>query len=153
MPNLRVAHFPQIPCKPFHVDVNSVEDGVRMMHTLAQYDLFQLKHHIKPDFSNVSVLEMFDTDEQEWVSWFDETTGIDDPNEYLAFLEEVTNEKNVGAYTVNFALTGAYVMPSESENGARQAANDLIDDVIEDVERLVNASLKADDYTVDVVAP
>lgn len=81
MKKLRVAHFPQVPCKPFYVEVSSPEEGARMMNTLANYDLFQLENRIKSDYSNVNMLEMYDeslTDqdleemelEDRWCSWF-----------------------------------------------------------------------------------
>ena len=37
---LRISHFPQVPCKAFHVDVNSIEEALKIMNVLAYYDLF-----------------------------------------------------------------------------------------------------------------
>ena len=84
---LRVAHYPQIPCKAFYVDVDTVEEAVKTMDTLANYDLFQLENRIKPDFCNMNVLQEFDIDEGEWLDWCDGETGIDDPREYLEFIK------------------------------------------------------------------
>ena len=39
---LKVLHYPQIPCTPFEVKVSSIEEAVKTMKTLADYDLFQL---------------------------------------------------------------------------------------------------------------
>lgn len=80
---LRVAHFPQVPCKAFVVEVKSLEEAKLISDTLANYDLFQFENKIKPDYANATVVEEFDEEEQEWVSWSDEETGIDDFDEYL----------------------------------------------------------------------
>lgn len=88
---LRIAHFPQIPCKPFYVDVDSLEEAKKIMDTLAFYDLFQYENNIKPDYCNICTLEMWDETEKEWCSWYDEETGIDDINEYFEFIKQEEN--------------------------------------------------------------
>ncbi len=83
---MRVAHMPQVPCKSFYVDVDTVEEGVKIMNTLANYDLFQLENNIKPDYSNMSCLEVFNEEAQEWWSWDIEDPELgffDVPDEYL----------------------------------------------------------------------
>lgn len=85
---LRVAHCPQVPGKFFTVEVNSLEDARRMMDVLARYDLFQYKNRIKPDYSNMTVLEQYNEGDQEWEAWIDEKTGIDDVEEYFEYLAE-----------------------------------------------------------------
>lgn len=76
--------------KPFFVDVDSISEGVKMLNTLAYYDLFQLENNIKPDFCNAGGLMMFDTEDKSdgvdgtWVDWYDEETGEDDPRVWLA---------------------------------------------------------------------
>ena len=47
--DLRVWWIPQIPGKPFYVNVSSVGEGVKSMDVLAKYDAFRLEHNIKPD--------------------------------------------------------------------------------------------------------
>jgi hypothetical protein len=74
---------------PFTVDVATVEEGAKLLIILADYDLFQLEHNIKPDFSNAGGLDQFDSDSDGkgtpgWISWFDEETSEDDP---IAWLE------------------------------------------------------------------
>lgn len=79
--DLRVWWIPQVPGKPFLVKVASVPEAKRLMNVLADYDLFQLKHKIKPDYSNAGGLECFSQDgDDEWCEWYDEETGgcIDD---------------------------------------------------------------------------
>jgi hypothetical protein len=66
---LRVYWLPQIPCKPFRVPVESVEQAVFLMRTLADYDRFQLEHWIKPDYSSLGGLEVWDEAEQDWLEW------------------------------------------------------------------------------------
>lgn len=87
---LRVWHIPQVPGKPFHVEVTSVEDGVRVMKTLATYDLFQLENRIKPDYASAQGLEMweenYDGDGNDgWCSWeYDDGDNYwDDPRAYV----------------------------------------------------------------------
>lgn len=67
---LRVWHIPQVPMHPFLVYVSSIKEAVKVMDTLAIYDLFQFKYKIKPDYSNASGLEVFE--DGEWVDWEDE---------------------------------------------------------------------------------
>jgi hypothetical protein len=77
MKKLRVCHFPQIPCKPFIVSVKDLEEAKKIFDVLADYDLFQFKNKIKPDYANATVLEEWDEEEQDWLSWYDEETGLD----------------------------------------------------------------------------
>ncbi len=77
-------------CGTFHAAVGSVEEGVRLMDILSDYDLFQLENKIKPDYCNVGGLQVFDASDDHdgpdgsWVDWSDEETGIDDPREWLS---------------------------------------------------------------------
>lgn len=68
--DLRVWWIPQVPGKPFHVTVKSVDEAKLLLRTLADYDLFQFEHHIKPDYCNAGGLEEFDG--QEWCEWYNE---------------------------------------------------------------------------------
>jgi hypothetical protein len=78
---LRVWWIPQVPGTPFYVDVDSVEEGVKIMNVLAAYDQFQFDNNIKPDYADVGGIEMLE--EGEWCSWCDYELEIDDPIEYL----------------------------------------------------------------------
>lgn len=69
---LRVWHRPQIPCKPFHVEVDSPAQAKHLLNTLADYDLFQWTHKIKPDYCSSSGLEIFE--DGEWCEWIDHET-------------------------------------------------------------------------------
>jgi len=83
---LRVWHIPQVPMEPFFVGVESVEEGVKILDVLTNYDAFQLEFGVKPDYSNASGLQQFDVEKKEWEDWFDEYRyGMeDDLRAYLA---------------------------------------------------------------------
>ena len=73
--DLQVLWIPQFPMEPFTVDVSSPHEARKIMGVLAEYDLFQLKQNIKPDFCNVGGLRVFE--DGEWVDWYCPTTGED----------------------------------------------------------------------------
>lgn len=88
---LKVWHIPQVPMKPFEVFVDSVEKGVKVMNILADYDIFQFENKVKPDYSNAQglmVLVNVVNGIPEWEDWYDEETGIDDPEEYLEYCKQ-----------------------------------------------------------------
>jgi len=95
MSKLRVWWIPQVPMDPFYVDVESVEEGVKIMDALAEYDNFQYETSVKPDYCNAGGLEMFDPEDNQdspdgsWCSWYDDDEFyIDDPKEYLELKKE-----------------------------------------------------------------
>lgn len=53
----RVWWVPQIPMEAFREPVPSYADGKRLEDALGRYDLFQLKHNVKPDYSNAGGTE------------------------------------------------------------------------------------------------
>lgn len=67
---LRVWHIPQVPGEAFRLDVPSIDVAMPVLNALAAYDLFQLKHNIKPDFANAQGLEVLEGGE--WVEWMDD---------------------------------------------------------------------------------
>lgn len=72
----------------FTVDVASVEEGVKIMDVLADYDRFQFENKVKPDYCNTGGLNQWDKDSDGegtpgWCSWYDEETGDDDPAVWL----------------------------------------------------------------------
>lgn len=85
---LRVSHYPQIPCKPFIVEVKDLEEAKKISDVLANYDLFQYDNRIKGDYANTTIVEEYDEEEGEWLSWSDEETGIDNIDEYFEHLKE-----------------------------------------------------------------
>lgn len=74
---LRVWHAPQLPVDLiFYVPVKDVEEAIKVVNILADYDLFQFENRIKPDYSNMSGLEVLDEKNQEWHEWYDDETGF-----------------------------------------------------------------------------
>jgi hypothetical protein len=94
MKKIRVAHFPQVPCKPFIVEVRDLKEAKLIYDVLADYDEFQYKNRIKPDYCNATVIEEFDEESGKWVSWCDDETGIDDIDEYFEYISQKGAEKN-----------------------------------------------------------
>ena len=86
---LQVWWVPQVPMKSFTVDVSTVEEGVKVMRVLANYDRFQFDNKVKPDYCNAGGLNQWDDDidgegTPGWCSWFDDDTGEDDPVAWLS---------------------------------------------------------------------
>ena len=83
---LRVWHIPQVSGKPFHVYVDTLQEAQRVLNILANYDLFQFKHKIKPDYCSAAGLEQYVEDDGDgkpgWCEWYDEETG-DDIDEWV----------------------------------------------------------------------
>ena len=68
--SLRVWHIPQVPMKPFRIDVIDVRQAADVLHTLWNYDRFQYENRIKPDYSSASGLEVYDPEDPEgWGEW------------------------------------------------------------------------------------
>ena len=77
--DLRVWWIPQVPMKPFYVNVKTLEEAALILDTLADYDVFQLENNIKPDYSNVGGLARYEEDAggggiPDWCDWYDEET-------------------------------------------------------------------------------
>lgn len=70
---LRVLHFPQIPCKPFEVWTRTIEDAEAILKVLAQYDLFLLAENHRGDFSNAQSIQVWDDEcpDDEGSCWID----------------------------------------------------------------------------------
>lgn len=100
---LRVWHIPQVPGKPFYIYTEDIREAKKIMDILAAYDLFQLENRIKPDFTNVNGVQMWDEAENEWIDWDIETEDdyFDNVDEYLEDDEELNefSEKLFGQLT------------------------------------------------------
>lgn len=81
----RVWHIPQIPMEPFTVGVDDYAAGEKVIDVLADYDLFQFENNVKPDYSNASGIQVFCTEENDWVdvedadewNWYNKRRGDD----------------------------------------------------------------------------
>jgi len=86
---LRVVHNCQVGAldKLFYVDVNSPEEAWKIMNILWDYDIYQFENQIKPDYCNVTTLEEFDEETNEWFDWYDEE-GLDIREHFEALEDE-----------------------------------------------------------------
>lgn len=74
---LQVWWIPQVPGKPFTVDVATPQEAKALLDVLARYDIFQFENRIKPDYCNAGGLRMWGG--KEWEEWYDENgDDIDD---------------------------------------------------------------------------
>lgn len=75
---LRVMHFPQVPCKPFIVDVDDEWQAAKIEDTLAKQHLFLLDQNIIPDYSNAISVVMWDDslepdeNDEKWTDYWNE---------------------------------------------------------------------------------
>ena len=79
---LRVSHFPQIPCKPFIVEVKDEEQALLIRETLANQHLFLFDNNFIPDYSNIITIEMWDENSDgegnpDWVDYYNEEEGME----------------------------------------------------------------------------
>ena len=80
---LRVSHYAQIPCKPFHVDVKDECEAKKIQDVLAQQHLFLLENKIIPDYANVITVSMWeeeldpDENDEKWTDYFNEELCMD----------------------------------------------------------------------------
>ena len=81
MPAIEVAEKPR-----YEKEVDSIEQAVFLLNEIAQYTLLLGDASIMPDYSNVGGIMMLENGE--WVDWYDEESGIDDPEEYLENINE-----------------------------------------------------------------
>jgi len=81
---LRIWHIPQVPSNnPFKVEVKNADEAAKILSVLWDYDNYQFKNNIKPDYSNASGLEYWDEEAQEWQEYYDE-----DGNDIDAIISE-----------------------------------------------------------------
>lgn len=71
----KVCHIPQVPMKPFEVELGSYAEAVKVSVILADYDLFQYENKVKGDYCNVSVI-MFTHPELTDGEWTDVDEGL-----------------------------------------------------------------------------
>lgn len=70
---MRVWHNCQVGAVDnFYVDVNSVEEAIKVLKTLWDYDLFQYENGVKPDYCNASGLEEFNEKTNDWEEYYNE---------------------------------------------------------------------------------
>jgi hypothetical protein len=91
---LHVWWIPQIPMKAFYIDVKTIREAKLILQTLGEYDDFQYKNNIKPDYSNAGGLEVWDDNSDgegnpAWVEWYnDDDCNIDEVDDEGNTLEQ-----------------------------------------------------------------
>lgn len=71
--------------KAFEVEISTLAEGAKLLDVLANYDAFQFENNVKPDYCNSGGIVMLE--DGEWVDWYDEATGEDDPRAFVAAQE------------------------------------------------------------------
>lgn len=92
---LKVWWTPQVPMKSFNVFVKDIYEAKKIIDVLADYDMFQYKNNIKPDYCSTGGLAVWDDilepDEsgEKWTDWHDEETDYD-IDDYFRYVVNVT---------------------------------------------------------------
>lgn len=102
---IRVWWIPQLGmnAEPFRANVETLAEGKRLYHTLAQYDLYQYENKVKPDYANIGGMEVFNEATKEWEEWTNEdgyTVGEIDPDEN----EIVEHKSNQAIFLERYGL-------------------------------------------------
>lgn len=74
---LQVQHFPQVPCKPFCVDVKDEFDAYRIGNILADQHCFLFNEKFIPDYANAVLVMMWDEETKEWVDYYNDNEQMD----------------------------------------------------------------------------
>lgn len=70
---LRLIHIPQVGDEArFIVDVEDLEEAIRIANLLAYYDIMQFECNIKPDYSNATYLEIYNEESEKWDYYYDD---------------------------------------------------------------------------------
>lgn len=87
---LQVRHYPQIPCKPFCVDVANEKEALKIINTLADQHLWLFENKIIPDYSNVIGVYMWveEGNIAGWESYYNEELSMD----WDEYVENVLNQ-------------------------------------------------------------
>jgi hypothetical protein len=84
--DLQVWWITQVPMKAFTVPVSTPEEAKKLLNVLADYDMFQFKNNVKPDYSNAGGLQRYESDGDggfDWYDWTDENGDDIDNTEML----------------------------------------------------------------------
>ena len=66
---LKIWHIPNIPGEAFEKEVKDIQEAIKLLDLLADYDLFLGELLI---YSNVQGLLVFNEDDQKWEEWADD---------------------------------------------------------------------------------
>ena len=76
---LQVRHYPQLPCRPFCVDVKNEFEAKKILDTLANQHLWLYENRIIPDYCNVIEVVMLEEEDgnSDWISYWNEKEQMD----------------------------------------------------------------------------
>jgi hypothetical protein len=83
--------IPQVPMKPFEVEIASIDEGRKLSTILANYDKFQFENKVKPDYCNVGGISFRHPKVTEG-EWWDVPEDQDEWQDVLNELEAVQKE-------------------------------------------------------------
>lgn len=76
---LQVRHYPQVPCRPFCVDVKDEFEAKKILDTLANQHLWLYESKIIPDYCNIIEVVMLEEEDgnSDWISYWNEKEQMD----------------------------------------------------------------------------
>jgi hypothetical protein len=84
--DLMIWWIPQVPMDPYCYPVKTIREAKLVLEILRQYDAFQFDHNVKPDYSSVGGLEVFE--DGYWTTWYNEDgDDIDEVDDNGMFVE------------------------------------------------------------------
>lgn len=84
----KVWWIPQVSMKAFEVPVKTVQEGRKLCHILAEYDMFQYVNNIKPDYANMGGV-VYRHNVTDW-EWHDVP---DDDDEWAQLVKEMQEQE------------------------------------------------------------
>lgn len=75
---LRVYHYPQVPCKPFLIEVKDEEEAAKVIKVLAEQHLWLFQNNFIGDYANSIGVSMWedeaemDENDDKWVNYWNE---------------------------------------------------------------------------------
>ena len=76
---LQVRHYPQVPCRPFCVDVKDEFEAKKILDTLTNQHLWLYENKIIPYYCNVIEVVMLEAEDgnSDWISYWNEKEQMD----------------------------------------------------------------------------
>lgn len=102
VPNkIRVCHFPQIPCKPFIVEVNNEREAYLIEQVFANQHLWLFENKIIPDYCNAITVEMWEGEIDhdgdmihDWVDYWNESECMEWEEFKQTYFETTDDDDN-----------------------------------------------------------
>ena len=73
----KVWYIPQVPMKSFDVEVENVEQAVKLYETIVKFSIFEFKNRIKPDYSDAGWIQYYNEEIEDWedlegLDWYED---------------------------------------------------------------------------------